>query len=284
MATGKLPGRAMPSASAGSPANTGMAVVSRFPIETRGVRTFQKFLWKDMLRALLPVDPATKSSFYTTHELQSVRLSSKSHWDLPLRIGSRTLHFLVCHPTPPAFDGPEDRNGRRNHDEIRLLADYVSPGKSTYLYDDLGRRGGLVPGAPFVIAGDLNADPHDGDSTGQAMAQLLDHPLIQRRPVPGSVGAAEEARRQQGANLNHRGDPSHDTADFDDARIGNLRVDYVLSSKQLKVINCGVFWPGRGQPGRRAGACLRPSTGLGRRRLAERLCKGGLIRSTTIRS
>ena len=29
-------------------------------------------------------------------------------------------------PTPPAFDGEEDRNGRRNHDEIRFWVDYVS--------------------------------------------------------------------------------------------------------------------------------------------------------------
>ena len=55
------------------------------------------------------------------------RLSSKSHWDVPIRIGRETVHFLVSHPTPPVFDGPEDRNGTRNHDEIRFWADYVGP-------------------------------------------------------------------------------------------------------------------------------------------------------------
>ena len=37
----------------------------------------------------------------------------------------KTVHFLVSHPTPPVFDGPEDRNGKRNFDEIRFWADYV---------------------------------------------------------------------------------------------------------------------------------------------------------------
>ncbi len=35
----------------------GMVVLSRYPIDTRGVRTFQHFLWKDMPGALLPDDP-----------------------------------------------------------------------------------------------------------------------------------------------------------------------------------------------------------------------------------
>ena len=63
-------------------------------------------------------------------ELEVVRLSSKSHWDVPVKVGGHTVHVLASHPTPPTFDGEEDRNGRRNHDEIRFWADYVSPGKA----------------------------------------------------------------------------------------------------------------------------------------------------------
>ena len=59
------------------------------------------------------------------------------------RSGSTTLHVLASHPTPPTFDGPEDRNGRRNHDEIRFWADYISPGQSGYIVDDEGRSGGI---------------------------------------------------------------------------------------------------------------------------------------------
>jgi Endonuclease/Exonuclease/phosphatase family len=132
------------------PGQFGMAVYSMHPIVLDDVRTFQTFLWADMPAALLPDDPATAEpgDWFSAAELGAVRLSSKSHWDLPIDIDGRIVHFLVSHPTPPVFDGPEDRNGRRNHDEIRFWADYVRPGRaSAYIYDDAGQRGGLAPGA-----------------------------------------------------------------------------------------------------------------------------------------
>jgi hypothetical protein len=222
-----------------------MVVFSRFPIDMDRARTFQTFLWKDMPGAIFPIDRVTKKAFYSDPAKQVFRLSSKSHWDIPIRIADVTVHFVVAHPTPPVFDGAEDRNGRRNHDEIRLLADYVDPKHSEYIYDDLGRRGGLAAGERFVIAGDLNADPVDGDSTDRAIWQLLDHPLINASFVPASKGGQEAGQ----ANHRHRGDPSNDTADFDDERVGNLRIDYVLPSKNLEVVGGGVFWPRKGEEG-----------------------------------
>lgn len=232
------------------PGQYGMVVYSRYPIDVRRARTFQHFLWKDMPGALLPDDSATEApaDWYSPAELEQVRLSSKSHWDLPIRIGRRTVHFLVSHPTPPSFDGPEDRNGRRNHDEIRFWADYVGgTQRIRYIYDDRGRRGGLAAGERFVIAGDQNADPVDGDSVAAAITQLLDHPRIVD-PAPRSAGAVEAAA-QGGANASHRGDPSLDTADFSDVPgPGNLRVDYVLPSRRLPVLGAGVFWPRASDP------------------------------------
>ncbi|SEF79176.1 3-phytase [Nonomuraea solani] len=232
------------------PGQFGMVVYSRHPIDVRAVRTFQRFLWKDMPGAALPDDPATPApaDWYSPEELRVFRLSSKSHWDLPVRVGHRTVHFLVSHPTPPTFDGAEDRNGRRNHDEIRLWADYTRPGGGGYLYDDRGRRGGLAPGAAFVIAGDQNADPHDGDSYQNAIRQLLGHPRINAAFAPSSAGAAEAAVLQGGANTTHTGDPKYDTADFSDTAPGNLRADYVLPSRRLKVTGGGVFWPVAADP------------------------------------
>ena len=108
----------------------GMAVLSKYPIVEEDVRTFQHFLWKDMPGALLPDDPntAAPADWYSPAELDVFRLSSKSHWDIPVEVGGNTLHVLASHPTPPTFDGVEDRNGLRNHDEIRFWADYVTPG------------------------------------------------------------------------------------------------------------------------------------------------------------
>ena len=227
------------------PGQYGMVVYSKYPIATRRARTFQHFLWKDMPGAMLPDNPATAApaDWYAPDEQAVFRLSSKSHWDLPIRIGRRMVHFLVSHPTPPTFDGAEDRNGTRNHDEIRFWADYVDGGKrAAYIYDDEGRYGGLERGAPFVIAGDQNADPHDGDSVDDAILQLLDHRRV-RVTNPASAGGPEAAAIQGGANATQEGDPSYDTADFSDTAPGNLRVDYVLPSRRLRTLDSGVFWP-----------------------------------------
>jgi Endonuclease/Exonuclease/phosphatase family len=223
----------------------GMAILSKYPIVEEDVRTFQHFLWKDMPGALLPDDPNTvaPADWYSPEELNVFRLSSKSHWDVPVDVNGSTVHVLASHPTPPVFDGPEDRNGLRNHDEIRLWADYITPGPaSQYITDDAGQTGGLKPGESFVILGDQNADPFDGDSVDVAIHQLLDHPRV-TDSLPTSDGAAEASVLQGGANLTHEGDPSLDTADFADTAPGNLRADYVLPSRDLRVTDAAVFWP-----------------------------------------
>lgn len=227
----------------------GMVVLSKHPIATDEVRTFQHFLWKDMPGALLPDDPATAApaDWYSPEELEVFRLSSKSHWDVPVRVGRQTVHVLASHPTPPTFDGPEDRNGTRNHDEIRFWADYVTPGAGRYIYDDEGGRGGLSPAESFVIVGDQNADPLDGDSVDAAIDQLLDSRRVVD-PLPTSEGAAEAAALQGGANTTHVGDPRFDTADFADTAPGNLRADYVLPSRKLGIVDAGVFWPVQADP------------------------------------
>jgi hypothetical protein len=233
------------------PGQYGMVVYSKYPIRANRARTFREFRWVDMPGALLPDDEATEepADWYTDEELADLPLSSKSHWDLPIRVGTRTVHFLVSHPTPPTFDGPEDRNGRRNHDEIRFWADYVRGGKrAAYIRDDAGRDGGLRQGAPFVIAGDQNADPFDGDSFDGAVWQVLDNPRIGTRRTPRSAGAVEASELQGGANRAHWGDPAHDTADFADTEPGNLRADYVLPSARLRVLGSGVFWPTSDDP------------------------------------
>jgi hypothetical protein len=228
------------------PGQFGMAVYSRFPIDEDAIRTFQLFLWKDMPGALLPDDPATPapSDWYSPAELDVFRLSSKSHWDVPIELGDMTVHFLVSHPTPPVFDGPEDRNGTRNHDEIRFWADYVLPSRSGYIVDDEGNPGGLEAGALFVIAGDQNSDPFDGDSIPGSAQLLLEHPLISTKVTPQSDGAVEQSALQGGANLTHVGHPQFDTADFLDVPApGNLRADYVLPRRNLPIEAAEVFWP-----------------------------------------
>ncbi|WP_435017649.1 endonuclease/exonuclease/phosphatase family protein [Tundrisphaera sp. TA3] len=225
------------------PGQYGMVIYSKYPIDAASAVQFREVLWKDMPGALLPTK-ADGSPWYSAEALARLRLSSKSHWDVPIRIGARTVHVLASHPTPPSFDGPEDRNGRRNHDEIRLWADFISGGeKARYLGPAAAK-----PPESFVIMGDLNADPTDGGSVPGAIGQLLDHPRVHSAFVPTSPGGAEAARLQGGVNAAQRGDPAQDTADFDDRSVGNLRADYVLPSADLRPVGGGIFWPVAADP------------------------------------
>jgi hypothetical protein len=179
--------------------------------------------------------------YYSDEIWKQLRLSSKSHWDVPVNIDGRVLHVLASHPTPPVFDGPEDRNGRRNHDEIRFFCDYIDG--LTYMVDDRGNGGGLDHSAEFVVLGDLNADPNDGDGLHAGIDRLLKSKRINASFVPTSKGAVEAAAASGQANAKHQGNPSHDTGDFNDRNPGNLRIDFVLPSSGLKLIGGGVFWP-----------------------------------------
>ncbi|MCO6414645.1 endonuclease/exonuclease/phosphatase family protein [Siccirubricoccus sp. KC 17139] len=233
------------------PGQYGMALFSKYPILFDQVRTFQTFLWKDMPGALLPDDAATAApgDWYSAEELAGFRLASKSFWDVPVLVDGEVVHMIAGHPTPPTFDGAEDRNGLRNHDEIRFLADYVTPGHGGYIYDDAGVYGGLKEGERFVVLGDMNADPQDGDSVDAAIQQLLSSEAVDASLRPASPGGPEQAGEQGGANASHAGDPGFDTADFADTAPGNLRADYVLPSKDgLAPRGAGVFWPASDDP------------------------------------
>ena len=229
------------------PGQYGMVVLSRYPIDHTRTRTFRRFRWQDMPAALLPADPHRPhpTSWYPRAALEVLRLSSRSHWDVPIRIGTSPVHLLAAHPTPPMFDGPERRNLLRNHDEIRFWADYLTPGDGDYIYDDHGNYGGLATDEPFVVAGDLNADPVDGFRHRDSIARLLRTTRV-RDPRPGSPSGVLAALRQLREGHLHVGNPFHHTSDFGDEIRGNMRLDYVLPSTELTALRQSVFWPGPG--------------------------------------
>lgn len=186
------------------PGQYAFALLSRLPLGE--VKTFGHVLWRDVPGNLIP------PGHYTEAALAVLPLSSKTHLTVPIETGGATVVVLAAHPTPPVFDDDEsDFNGRRNADEIRLLAD---------LLRDLSPVAAPVPRA--VIMGDLNADPNRGDARPGAISRLLDDPRI-NDVVPASA----------------RGDI---TASFN----GGMRVDYVLPTTSLRVTGSGVFWPEEG--------------------------------------
>jgi hypothetical protein len=210
------------------PGQYGMVLLSQFPIVDDEIRTFQRFLWKDMPDNLMPKDDMG-DNWYNPSETDIFRLSSKSHWDIPVNICGEQFHVLASHPTPPVFDGEEDRNGRRNHDEIRFWKDYINADKSSYHYDDKGLKGGMIGQAPFVILGDLNASADEGNGHPNAMKQLFAHNRVQNDITPESLGG-------QLNKPDNRFSKSH-TASW------GMRADYVIPSIELPVIDSGVFWP-----------------------------------------
>ncbi len=211
------------------PGHFGMALLSKYPINFKNIRTFQYFKWQDMPNALKPIDPTTAKPWFSEEAWKNSRLSSKSHWDIPVEVNGQTIHILASHPTPPVFDGPEDRNGKRNHDEIRFWTDYITAEKSGYIYDDKGEKGGLKNSSPFVILGDLNASSVDGSAMTAGISNLLTHNNIQD-VLPQSRGAKKHTHDNVNA--------MHHTAFW------RMRADYVLPSKTgIDITNSGVYWP-----------------------------------------
>lgn len=190
----------------------GMAVLSRLPLGP--VADHSAVLWRDLPGNVMPALDDAVSGVQ--------RLSSTAHWDVPVLTPQGPLHLLAWSATPPVFDGPEDRNGRRNHDEAAFWLHHL-------------------PDAPFVLLGNPNLDLADGDGRPQAMRALLDHA---QDPQPRGAFQPEQA----GANAAHRGDPALDTAVYDAAGPGNLRVDHVWPAKGLRVSGSGVVWPPPSDP------------------------------------
>ncbi|SNY41797.1 Endonuclease/Exonuclease/phosphatase family protein [Pseudooceanicola antarcticus] len=182
----------------------GMGVLSRYGFST--VQDFSSLLWEDLPGNLMPDgDPG----------LGVQRLSSMVHWVLPVEVRGRRLHLGIFHATPPVFDGPEDRNGRRNHDEILFWVRLLD---------------GALPGAlpdPFVILGGANLDGDRSEGRRAAIRALLqDRRLQETRPMrPG------------------RAEVPLATVDWPAPGPGQMRVDYLLPSAGLKVIDSGVLWP-----------------------------------------
>ena len=202
------------------PGAGGTAILSRLPLLPDQAQDFSSFLWRDLPQANLPpdMDPGLA-------EIQ--RLSSHSHLILPVLLpDDRHLSLLIWHAAPPAFDGPEDRNGRRNADEAAFWLHLLNGGLDI-----------SPPAPPFVLLGDANLDTMDGDGLPDALRALLNHPVLTDPAPRGTHRRTEPAQR---------GDAALDTAIYTD--LGGLRLGYVLPTRDLKILASGVLWPPEDDP------------------------------------
>ena len=199
------------------PGEGGMAVLSRLPIGD-GVRDFSGFLWADLPGNLMPSDDPARA-------IQ--RLHTTGAYEVPVILPDGTsLRLLAYYASPPVFDGPEDRNGRRNHDETAFWSRLIA-----------GDLPFAPSSAPFVILGQPNLDPMDGEGRPLALKTLLAHAALQN-PAPRGT--------HQRAEPGHKGDPARDTALYQG--LGGLQVEQILPSADLKVTASGILWPAETDP------------------------------------
>jgi len=168
----------------------GIAILSRYPIETQEAQDLSAVLWKDIPGTQIP------RTYFSPEEVDALRLQSVAAWDVPIRLPGGVVHVLATQASSPVFDGPENRNGLRNADQLRFWKGYV---------EDMTQ--------PFVLMGGLNNDPFDGEGLNPPLRALLGSPALQD-PRPRSSPRP----------------------------IGSLRVDYVLPSAGLRVVESGVDW------------------------------------------
>ncbi|MGL6417351.1 endonuclease/exonuclease/phosphatase family protein [Aeromonas allosaccharophila] len=231
------------------------AVMSKYPIDTKQIRTFQTFKWKDMpgeqnpiiddCKASIPASRQCGDAWYSDAAWQQYPLSSKNHADVPVLIktekGEEVIHFLISHPTPPIFANAARHTVKHNRAEIAFWNDYVKG--LSYMTDDQGTKGGLKQNAKFVIAGDLNADPLTGDGDLSAIQDLLNNPLMNQTITNGTLIPVSEGGPEcvsKGADCKRNLDRPNPE------RITNssvLQLDHVIPSANLNAVKSGVFWP-----------------------------------------
>ena len=196
----------------------GMAVLSRYPIDTANIRDFSGFLWADLPDTLMQ-DAAPIRAIQ--------QLSTTGAYEVPIVMpNGKTVRLLTFYATPPVFDGPEDRNGRRNHDESAFWLHVID-----------GQLPFAAPLRPFVLLGQPNLDPVDGEGRPQALRALLAHPSLQDTAPRGTSNRTDTGQS---------GEAAMDTALYD--AIGGLRVEQVLPSVDLRIAASGVMWPPEQDP------------------------------------
>ena len=91
----------------------GLLLLSRLPFDVQNSQDHSQVLWAEV--------PQTQST--DPPEIAKVqRLAYVAMLQTSITWRQHPISLLTFHASPPVFDGPEDRNGRRNADEIAYAA------------------------------------------------------------------------------------------------------------------------------------------------------------------
>nr|WP_303626421.1 endonuclease/exonuclease/phosphatase family protein [Roseovarius sp. M141] len=207
----------------------GMAILSRYPVDTDRVQDMSGILWRDLPQAMLPV---VDGAPFPSEQAQNVlRLADVAQWAVPVLHDSGRITLLAFHANAPVFDGPEDRNGRRNHDQLRFWQYY------------LDGAFGPAPDGRFVLLGHANQDPHKSEGIKAGIRGLLgDLRLSDPVPLRDSVPP---------------GTPPEATVEWPRVAPPQMRVSYVLPSRDWRISASGVHWPMAGEAARISQAASR---------------------------
>ncbi|HEY9038574.1 MAG TPA: endonuclease/exonuclease/phosphatase family protein [Roseovarius sp.] len=207
----------------------GMAILSRYPVDMDGVQDLSDILWRDVPQAMLPmVDGAP---FPSAQAQDVLRLADVAQWAVPVLHDSGPITLLAFHANAPVFDGPEDRNGRRNHDQLRFWQHY------------LDGAFGPAPEQRFVLLGHANQDPDKSEGIKAGIRGLLADPRV-TDPAPLRQGAPPGA-------------PPEATVEWPRVTPPQMRVSYVLPSRDWAIAASGVHWPMEGEGARLSQAASR---------------------------
>jgi len=209
------------------PGEYGTALLSRFPIRAAEAVSFRRFLWRDLPENRLADLNESLRARGKPPVPDGFPLFDKDVSDVPVEIDGRMIHVIVAHTAPPVY---ERHNVARNADHLRFLDTFVAgrplPGIRP-----------LDPEAPFVLIGDLNCDPEDGEGDAEAIRRLIENPRILAFFPEGSGSRGANPRRN---TFLAGGGVPNPPLDFN---VLQLQLDYILPSKHFANPRGLVHWP-----------------------------------------
>ena len=107
----------------------------------------------------------------------------------------------------------------------------------------MGSIGGSEPGEMFVIAGDQNSDPLDGDSIPGSIQQLIDHPLVNAKVTPESAGQSRPPVRRVGLTTRMKAILALTPPISPTLRREICAPTMCCRSRALRIVDGAVFWP-----------------------------------------
>ncbi len=195
------------------PGNRGLVLLSRFPIQSDKIQNHSDVLWSQISNSQSP----DTGSLAKNQKLPSVALVT-----VPILVHSTLVWVTTFHANAPLFDGGSGRNVKRNADEITFASQLV-----------------IKNPEPGIMVMNANLDPEDGKGSRNAIRSVLAQPRLIDTTPQSEGGVAN-------ADTNHNGNPAFDTVDWPDDDPGNLRVSYILPTREFTVKDAGVQWvPGQ---------------------------------------